>query len=95
VRVKSDAGRRPPRPPVRKSQSAFRGGGNPHCARSANGFRHVVPESYLDRGIILSGHCGGYRVISAILDRGGRSAHVKEVWLFDALYAESDRFLMW
>lgn len=45
--------------------------------------------------IILSGHSGGYRVISAILDRGGLSANVKEVWLFDALYAETDKFLKW
>jgi len=45
--------------------------------------------------IILSGHSGGYRVLSAILDRGGLSAKVKEAWLFDALYAETDRFLAW
>jgi len=45
--------------------------------------------------IICSGHSGGYRVISAILDHGGRSAQVKEVWLFDALYAETDKFLAW
>ncbi len=45
--------------------------------------------------IMLSGHSGGYRVISAILDRGGLSTKVKEVWLFDALYAETDKFLTW
>jgi len=45
--------------------------------------------------IILSGHSGGYEVISAILDRGGLAAQVKEVWLFDALYAQTDRFLAW
>jgi hypothetical protein len=45
--------------------------------------------------IILSGHSGGYEVISAILDRGGLTDHVKEVWLFDALYAQTDKFLAW
>ncbi|HEV2393143.1 MAG TPA: hypothetical protein VG146_12370 [Verrucomicrobiae bacterium] len=45
--------------------------------------------------IILSGHSGGYQVISSILDHGGLSDHVKEVWLFDALYAYLDRFLAW
>jgi hypothetical protein len=45
--------------------------------------------------IVLSGHSGGYRVMSAILDRGGLSSKVREVWLFDALYAETDKFLAW
>jgi len=45
--------------------------------------------------IILSGHSGGYEVISAILDRGGLTDHVREVWLFDALYAQTDKFLAW
>jgi hypothetical protein len=45
--------------------------------------------------IILSGHSGGYQVISSILDHGGTVRSVKEVWLFDALYAQPDRFLAW
>ena len=45
--------------------------------------------------IVLSGHSGGYEVISAILDHGGLTDHVKEVWLFDALYAQTDKFLAW
>ncbi len=45
--------------------------------------------------IILSGHSGGYEVISAILARGGLTAKVKEVWLFDALYAKTERFALW
>jgi len=45
--------------------------------------------------IVLSGHSGGYRVISAILDRGGLSDPVDEVWLFDALYAETEKFHAW
>ena len=45
--------------------------------------------------IILSGHSGGYQVISAILDHGGLTPQVKEVWLFDALYAQTEQFLAW
>lgn len=45
--------------------------------------------------IILSGHSGGYQVISSIVDRGGLTDHVAEVWLFDALYAQTDKFLAW
>ena len=45
--------------------------------------------------IILSGHSGGYQVISSILDRGGLHDKVAEVWLFDALYAQTDKFLAW
>jgi hypothetical protein len=45
--------------------------------------------------IILSGHSGGYEVISSIVDCGGLTDHVKEVWLFDALYAQTGKFLAW
>ncbi len=45
--------------------------------------------------LTLSGHSGGYRVISGILDRGGLPKNADEVWLFDALYAETDKFLAW
>ena len=45
--------------------------------------------------VILSGHSGGYRVMAAILDRGGLTDHIREVWLFDALYANSDSYLTW
>jgi hypothetical protein len=45
--------------------------------------------------IVLSGHSGGYQVISSIVDRGGLTDHIKEVWLFDALYARTDKFLAW
>ena len=45
--------------------------------------------------IVLSGHSGGYQVISSILDRGGLTDHVCEVWLFDGLYAQTDKFLAW
>jgi hypothetical protein len=45
--------------------------------------------------VVLSGHSGGYQVISSILDHGGLADQVKEVWLFDALYAQTDKFLAW
>ena len=45
--------------------------------------------------IILSGHSGGYQVISSILDLGGLTSHVKEVWLFDGLYGQTGKFKTW
>ncbi len=74
-----------------------------------NGFRRFMDEvlatlraragfsrkdSSLGR-IILSGHSGGYHVIAGILDRGGLARNADEVWLFDALYSQSDSFLAW
>ena len=45
--------------------------------------------------IILSGHSGGYHVIAAILDHGGLPQHIREVWLFDALYGGTRNFIAW
>jgi hypothetical protein len=45
--------------------------------------------------IILSGHSGGYHVMSAIVDHGGLSDQIREVWLFDALYGQTEKFLAW
>ncbi len=45
--------------------------------------------------IILSGHSGGFRVMAFILMRGGLDEHIKEVYLFDALYAEEEKFVFW
>lgn len=45
--------------------------------------------------IILSGHSGGYEVISSIVEHGGLTGQIKEVWLFDALYARTEKFLGW
>jgi len=45
--------------------------------------------------IILSGHSGGYHVMAAILDHGGLSEKIREVWLFDALYGGTDKFVAW
>ncbi|WP_150107666.1 hypothetical protein [Pedosphaera parvula] len=54
----------------------------------------VINSQPLGR-IILSGHSGGYQVISSIVTVGGLSDHVKEVWLFDALYARTEKFMDW
>ena len=45
--------------------------------------------------ILLSGHSGGYQVISSIVAVGGLTDHVKEVWLFDALYARTEKYMAW
>ncbi len=45
--------------------------------------------------IILAGHSGAYRVISFILMRGGLTDKIKEVFLFDALYAELEKYIYW
>lgn len=56
----------------------------------------AVGKTNLEIGdIILSGHSGGYHVIAGILDHGGLSDHIREVWLFDALYGNVDNFTAW
>jgi len=45
--------------------------------------------------IILSGHSGGYRVISFILLRGGLIENIKEVFLFDGLYGQIEKYTYW
>jgi len=56
--------------------------------------RGVIGEAQIGK-IILSGHSGGYEVISAIVACGGLTDHVTEIWLFDALYAHAERFALW
>jgi hypothetical protein len=43
--------------------------------------------------VILAGHSGAYRVMANIVQNG--NLPVQEVILFDALYAETDKFLNW
>ena len=57
--------------------------------------RAIITQDATVGKIILSGHSGGYKVMAAILDRGGLSRQIREVWLFDALYADSEKFLAW
>jgi hypothetical protein len=58
--------------------------------RGRPGFSNAVPGR-----IVLSGHSGAYRVISAILEVGGMAGSVREVYLFDALYGQAPRFHHW
>jgi hypothetical protein len=55
----------------------------------------VVSHDAEPGDIILSAHSGGYQVMSSILDHGGMSGQIKEVWMFDCLYARSEQFLAW
>jgi len=45
--------------------------------------------------IVLSGHSGAYRVIAFILTRGGLTGNIREVYLFDALYGQVEKFARW
>jgi D-alanyl-D-alanine carboxypeptidase/D-alanyl-D-alanine-endopeptidase (penicillin-binding protein 4) len=55
----------------------------------------VGPANFEIGNIILSGHSGGYKVMASIVDHGGMSDKIKEVWLFDALYAGRENFVAW
>ena len=43
--------------------------------------------------IILSGHSGGYRAIAKVLENGDLYDHIKEIFLFDAFYANQENYL--
>jgi D-alanyl-D-alanine carboxypeptidase/D-alanyl-D-alanine-endopeptidase (penicillin-binding protein 4) len=45
--------------------------------------------------VIVSGHSGGYHVMAAILDHGGMPGQIREAWLFDALYGNTENFVAW
>lgn len=45
--------------------------------------------------IILSSHSGGYEAVAAIVDHGGLTDKIREVWLFDSLYAGTEKFTAW
>jgi len=53
----------------------------------------VIGRNSKERNIILAGHSGAYRVMAYILQN--ENVPVKEVILFDALYAETNKFLHW
>lgn len=72
-----------------------------------NGFKNLVDEllkmlmyigltESLNPGdIVLAGHSGGYRAIAYILLHGGYTAHVKDVYLFDGLYGQLEKYAYW
>ncbi len=45
--------------------------------------------------IILSSHSGGYEAVYSIVARGGMSDKIREIWLFDSLYAGTETFAVW
>ena len=45
--------------------------------------------------VIISGHSGGYHVMAGILARGGLPENIREAWLFDALYGNTENFVAW
>lgn len=56
--------------------------------------RKVISNEKIGK-IILSGHSGGFRVMAYILMRGGLTKYIKEVYIFDALYADKEKFIHW
>jgi hypothetical protein len=52
-----------------------------------------VPFEAESANIVLAGHSGAFRVIAYILQNG--QSPVQEVFLFDALYSQLDKFLYW
>ena len=54
---------------------------------------HVISTGCSPGNIILAGHSGAYEVMANILQNG--NVPVNEVILFDALYADTDKFLNW
>ena len=56
----------------------------------------AISETNFEIGdVIISGHSGGYHVMAAILDHGGLADKIKEAWLFDALYGNTENFVAW
>ncbi len=45
--------------------------------------------------VILSGHSGAYHGISFALMRGGMPEKIREVYLFDALYGQTEKYAYW
>lgn len=57
--------------------------------------RDVLKKDSCIGQIILSGHSGGYKVMASAIERGGLTDQIREVWLFDGLYAQGEKFLAW
>ena len=54
-----------------------------------------VIEKTRPGSIVLAGHSGAYRVMAFILTRGGLTGNIREVYLFDALYGQQEKFAHW
>ncbi|MDB5123481.1 MAG: hypothetical protein JWP94_1610 [Mucilaginibacter sp.] len=55
--------------------------------------KRLIPKNSVPGHILLGGHSGAYRVMAGILQNGRMP--INEVMLFDALYAETDKFTGW
>jgi hypothetical protein len=55
--------------------------------------KHLISKSCKTGHIILAGHSGAYRVMARIIQSG--QVPVDETILFDALYAETEKFMAW
>lgn len=55
----------------------------------------LIQETSVPGRIVLAGHSGAYRVMAFILMRGGLTKNIHEVYLFDALYGETEKFAYW
>ncbi len=55
--------------------------------------QHLVSKGCKADHIILAGHSGAYRVMARIIQNG--QMPVNETILFDALYAETEKFMVW
>ena len=55
--------------------------------------KQLIPQKCSRGQVLLGGHSGAYRVIARIVKNG--QVPVDEVMLFDALYAETDKFIEW
>lgn len=55
--------------------------------------KKLIPSNCDAGHIVLAGHSGAYRVIAGIIESGRMP--IDEVILFDALYAETDKFMDW
>jgi beta-lactamase class A len=57
--------------------------------------REGIVKSEKVGDIIVSAHSGGFRPAALVLERGGLSDHVTDVFLFDAFYSRQDKFKSW
>ncbi|MFI5188183.1 MAG: hypothetical protein ACHQF0_15735 [Chitinophagales bacterium] len=53
----------------------------------------IVNQKSGPGNIVLAGHSGAFRIIAFILEKGNTT--VEEVYLFDALYSQTDKFMSW
>ncbi len=56
--------------------------------------QHIVRSTRVGK-IVLAGHSGAYHAISYILMRGGMTPRISDVFLFDALYGQTEKYVHW